>query len=362
MNALQDRHEPIQVLAAELEDELEVFLGANSYLTPAGSMGFDPHFDWHDILVMQLEGTKTWTICEQRAVDIHYQFRKGGGRRPGVFKHGEDFGNCTEYTFRPGDLFYAPLGTIHYAEADAQDANSTDQYSMHLTLSLIRQQFTWGLFLQDMAETQTQYYSSRLSSLVSSNKQLQTQVPMASLHEIGYSIDNADLSPGFLSSLRGHAQVLVTEELNSIPQLKSLLLSLLDESNNVFEDTVGLYRHKMVMGRLKEKHRCPSKKDMQELSQLSYRRFPHQRMMLEELDFGFVMVTGAKDDEQHLFPLRWRAGLRYAYTGRSQGRVFTIQDIVGGTDMSHAEVMEMVTELMNTCLLDWQQDESCAVA
>ena len=53
MHDLQQRHVPIHDLCAELEDELEVFLNANSYLTPGGSIGFDPHYDWHDILVLE---------------------------------------------------------------------------------------------------------------------------------------------------------------------------------------------------------------------------------------------------------------------------------------------------------------------
>lgn len=358
MHHLQHRHEPIRTLSAELEDELEVFSGANSYLTPAGSMGFDPHFDWHDILVIQLEGRKTWTVCEQREVDIYDHFREGH-KKLGIFQHGEDFGNCTEFTFRPGDLFYAPLGTIHYAEADAQDGKD-QQYSMHLTISLIRQQFTWGLFFQDMAETETKYYSARLSKLVSKNKKLESQLPMTSLREIGYSIDNDDLPSGFLDNLRHHAQELVTNEMASSPQLQTFLLSLLDESKPIFEETVSLYRYKMVMGRLKETHRCPSSGDMQDLDHLSYRRFPHQRIMLEELDIGIVAVTGQSDDEQQLLPSKWSSGLRYVFSGRSRDRFFTVQDIVDNTKMSQATTKEMLKELMQICLLDWKRDESCA--
>jgi hypothetical protein len=362
MHNLQTRHEPIHRLCAELEDELEIFLGANSYLTPAGSTGFDPHYDWHDILVLQLEGTKTWTVCEQRDVDL-YQYRKGGGKR--IFQHGEDFGNCTELVFRPGDLFYAPFGTIHYAKTnttqDKTDNDPPEQHSMHLTFSLIRQQFTWGQFLQDIVESRTEKYSSVFSALVASNTRLQSQIPTLWLHDIAYSIGNADLPPSFIEKFRSEAKSIVKEELSSNTKLRALLLSLLDRSNgSALEDTVELFRVKMVLGRLKEKQRCPSSNNIgDDISTMSFRRFPHQRMMLDEIeDYAAIVVTGTTEEEQIPLPLKWSHGLRYALggSGVGRGKFFTIDDLIVKVKMKRVEAVAMIEKLIKACLLDWRID------
>ncbi len=368
MHNLQNRHGPIHQLCAELEDELEIFLGANSYLTPGGSIGFDPHWDWHDILVIQLEGSKTWTVCEQRDVDI-YRFRNGV--IDGIFPPGEDFGVCTEYVFQPGDIFYAPLGTIHYAKANKEDTKNTQQYSMHLTLSLGRQQFTWGQFLQDVAESDTRFYSSKLSSIVASNKKLQKQIPITSLHTVARSLDNSDLPSSFLVDLQVQAVDLVTQELTTTPRLQSFLLSQLEETKTVFKETIDLFRYKMVMGRLKGTASCPTSKVLEDYDSLFFQRRSNQRIMLEEFEDNVVLVTGSAEDEQHLFPIRWRKGLRWALGAsveESHGSFFTVQELMLKGDLYHVDAIEMLKHLLNGCLLEWrrengsqgEQEGSCA--
>ena len=368
MHDLQQRHVPIHDLCAELEDELEVFLNANSYLTPAGSIGFDPHYDWHDILVLQLEGTKTWTVCEQRNVDI-YEYRNGGGTR--IFPHGEDFGNCSQYLFRPGDIFYAPFGTIHYAKATAQDNNvdNPENYSMHLTLSLIRQQFTWGQFLQDIVESRADRFSAQFSAFVATSKSLQTQIPKSSLHDIAYSLDNSDLPPGLMEKIRHQVKSIVNEELSSNDLLRTQLLKLLERSNDDgFEETVDLYRHKMVLGRLRETRGCPSGKG--DVDKASFRRIPHQRMLLAEVDdYGAIIVTGETEEEQIVFPLRWKNGLRFALGLRGAGmQFFTAEDLALKANMKHGDAVKLIQKLIDSCLLELRhspatspaEQESCA--
>ena len=46
LNGLHNRHPPISQLCAGLEEQLGAFVQANVYWTPAGSTGFDPHYDW----------------------------------------------------------------------------------------------------------------------------------------------------------------------------------------------------------------------------------------------------------------------------------------------------------------------------
>ena len=143
LNHLHHRHAPIYHLCQALEEQLYSFASANSYLSPGGSRGYQPHYDGHDILVLHLEGEKTWTVCNDiHSVDMHQRKLNGG---KGIFKMGDDFGECTEIIFKPGDVLYAPMGTIHYAEAvNSQQRNFPQEYSLHLTISLDRQNFSWG--------------------------------------------------------------------------------------------------------------------------------------------------------------------------------------------------------------------------
>lgn len=75
---------------------------ANAYLTPAGAAGLKRHSDDHDVVVLQVLGSKSWSV--------------------------EDLGPVVT---RAGDVLYMPAGTPH--EATAQDG-----VSLHLTLGLLR--------------------------------------------------------------------------------------------------------------------------------------------------------------------------------------------------------------------------------
>ena len=101
---------------------------ANAYFTPPRSQGFAPHYDDHDVLVLQLHGEKLWRI--------HGEAVKWP-RKPMVDALGADAlnSNAQEVILRKGDVFYLPRGFVH--EAIARDTSS-----LHLTFSV--QAATWG--------------------------------------------------------------------------------------------------------------------------------------------------------------------------------------------------------------------------
>jgi len=101
---------------------------ANAYFTPPRAQGFAPHYDDHDVLVLQLHGDKLWRI--------HGEAVKWP-RKPMVDALAADALNpkAQEVILRAGDVFYLPRGFVH--EAIAQDASS-----LHLTLSV--QAATWS--------------------------------------------------------------------------------------------------------------------------------------------------------------------------------------------------------------------------
>ncbi len=116
---------PVNDLAARLAAELGHPVQVNAYITPPQSQGFAPHYDTHDVFVLQIAGTKQWTVHEPVtalptapwdtvADQVAHQARK----TPVIAT-----------TMRPGDCLYLPRGFIHSAAALAQT-------SVHLTFGV----------------------------------------------------------------------------------------------------------------------------------------------------------------------------------------------------------------------------------
>lgn len=118
-----NRHHPVlgRVLA-QCEVELEFPVRANSYLTPARSNGFSLHYDTHDVLVLQVSGSKTWQIWDNPLPLPHEEQPFS----PTMLARARQL---AEVTLEPGDVLYLPRGFIH-------GANANDAPSLHLTLGM----------------------------------------------------------------------------------------------------------------------------------------------------------------------------------------------------------------------------------
>ncbi|WP_431277537.1 cupin domain-containing protein [Leifsonia poae] len=118
---------PIAEFARELAGELGHPCQVNAYITPASSRGFDPHYDVHDVFVLQIHGQKHWTIHEpvhpdplrdQPWSDHRAAVAARASRTPAI-----------DATFEPGDVLYLPRGWIHSATA-------LGGISIHLTIGV----------------------------------------------------------------------------------------------------------------------------------------------------------------------------------------------------------------------------------
>ena len=102
----------------------------NVYFTPPDAQGFAPHWDTHDVFVLQISGAKRWSIYDTK---VKLPLR---GQR---FKPGTPPGDVSEeFELGPGSAVYLPRGLMH-------SARSTGQASLHITLGLTA--FTWAEFL-----------------------------------------------------------------------------------------------------------------------------------------------------------------------------------------------------------------------
>jgi hypothetical protein len=108
---------------------------ANAYFTPARAQGLEPHYDDHDVLVLQLHGTKRWRI--------HHEVK--WPRRPMTEALPREFvkADPQELTLTPGDVLYLPRGFVHEAAA-------LESSSLHLTLSL--HPATWANLFERLVE------------------------------------------------------------------------------------------------------------------------------------------------------------------------------------------------------------------
>lgn len=99
----------------------------NAYITPAASRGFDPHYDVHDVFVLQVEGEKHWRIHAPAHPDP-LRGQPWTGHRDAVARQAEEE-PVIDTVLRPGDALYLPRGWIHSATA-------LGGTSVHLTIGM----------------------------------------------------------------------------------------------------------------------------------------------------------------------------------------------------------------------------------
>lgn len=114
-------------LALELDQPIQL----NAYLSPASAKGLDLHFDYHDVIVVQLSGTKAWRIWEPLERSRLAQKRGGGIPKPQWDELNEP---AIEKVLQPGDVLVIPRGHPHAA------TTNTDE-SAHLTIGVMS--LTW---------------------------------------------------------------------------------------------------------------------------------------------------------------------------------------------------------------------------
>ncbi len=131
--ALQDRHEGMRRLCAAVAEQVCARTQTNIYLTPPDSQGFKPHWDTHDVYVLQVEGSKRWRIYgggpEQPLQDQKFDPK---AHEPGEVE--------AEFTLEAGEVLYIPRGIMHAAV-------TTEEISLHITLGVMP--YTWSDLLVD---------------------------------------------------------------------------------------------------------------------------------------------------------------------------------------------------------------------
>ena len=127
LQALHRSWPPLVDFGARLAAELGHPVQINAYITPPQNQGFAPHYDVHDVFVLQVSGRKRWTI-HAPVVEHPLENQPWEQHREAVAARAEE-PPLLDTVLAPGDAVYLPRGTIHAAQAQGET-------SIHLTVGV----------------------------------------------------------------------------------------------------------------------------------------------------------------------------------------------------------------------------------
>ena len=127
LQALHRTWPPLVRFGSELAAELGHPVQINAYITPPQNQGFAPHYDTHDVFVLQIAGTKRWRIHEPVLPDP-LPHQTWDGRRDQVQARAAQ-APVLDTLLEPGDALYLPRGYLHSAVAQGE-------LSIHLTIGV----------------------------------------------------------------------------------------------------------------------------------------------------------------------------------------------------------------------------------
>jgi ribosomal protein L16 Arg81 hydroxylase len=132
---------PLADLAARIEGEFDHPVHTNLYLTPGGCAGFTPHYDTHEVFVLQIAGHKHWKVDAPPApLPHHTQPHSAQAQQPTP--------RVMEVELGPGDMLYLPRGFVH-------STATSKESSLHITLGITV--FTWVELLAEWFQSSKIY-------------------------------------------------------------------------------------------------------------------------------------------------------------------------------------------------------------
>ena len=113
---------PLARYCRQLESILGHPVQANAYYTPAGSQGLPVHHDTHEVISLQVAGSKRWLVYEPvLELPLKNQRYRSALGEPGA--------PMLDVTLSAGDTLYLPRGWLHQALTSVDD-------SLHITVGI----------------------------------------------------------------------------------------------------------------------------------------------------------------------------------------------------------------------------------
>jgi hypothetical protein len=116
LQALHRTWPAVAAFATGLGTELGHPVQANAYVTPPQSRGFSAHYDVHDVFVLQLAGSKHWTVHAPVHPDP-LRDQPWNDHADAVASRARDDAPALDAVLEPGDVLYLPRGWLHAATA-----------------------------------------------------------------------------------------------------------------------------------------------------------------------------------------------------------------------------------------------------
>jgi ribosomal protein L16 Arg81 hydroxylase len=127
MQGLHRLWPPLIDFVRQMVDDLGHPVQANAYITPPTNRGFDPHYDVHDVFVLQAAGQKRWMVHEP--VHRHPLPSQPWTQHRSAIAERVTDDPIIDTVLSEGDALYLPRGWIHSAQA-------LDSTSVHLTIGV----------------------------------------------------------------------------------------------------------------------------------------------------------------------------------------------------------------------------------
>ncbi|MEU9581003.1 JmjC domain-containing protein [Streptomyces chilikensis] len=122
LDSVDEMHRPVARLAEDIERTLRTRVQTNLYASWTGTEGFGIHWDDHDTVIVQLDGSKHWRLYgTTRPHPLHRDVEQP--EQPPTEP-------VADLVLQAGDVLYVPRGVWHAVAAD-QEARS-----LHLTCGL----------------------------------------------------------------------------------------------------------------------------------------------------------------------------------------------------------------------------------
>lgn len=120
MGSVHQYDETVGLAAQDLSRHFGAEVQAHAFFTPPGCPGLAPHTDGEDNLLLQLEGSKVWSLWATDRISV-----------AGGYPAADELGTPTKVVvLHPGDVLYIPLGWVHAG-------TTTDRASLHMTFQIL---------------------------------------------------------------------------------------------------------------------------------------------------------------------------------------------------------------------------------
>ncbi|TMP89012.1 hypothetical protein CWC05_01260 [Pseudoalteromonas ruthenica] len=139
LQQLNQYHAPLTKLISSLEVENLFAFQANAYYSPPNSLGFERHWDTHDVFILQVEGEKVWELFDRPIMSPNDELTS---------KYSAKLSSQAKFIqkvmLKPGELLYLPRGAVHQVYTEDSD-------SLHITLG-IRQSTVENLLMKSISQ------------------------------------------------------------------------------------------------------------------------------------------------------------------------------------------------------------------